>query len=138
MENFQCKPKCQGPLQLLSPTFFMTSSTKYAARRKGGWSDVTRQQLYSTRYTKHTQRRYHVVGANFLYIDRCNAVHGHRHDEYEDLYAGHPDGKVRTTPTTAYHHTYTLHTINVVAAASSTTCAVQNIRQTWSYSCHTR
>ena len=28
MENFRCKPKCQGPLQLLSPPFLMTSTTK--------------------------------------------------------------------------------------------------------------
>jgi len=29
MENFQCiQPKCQGPLQLLSPPFLMTNTTK--------------------------------------------------------------------------------------------------------------
>ena len=30
------QPKCQGPLQLLSPHFLMSSTTKHVAKRKGG------------------------------------------------------------------------------------------------------
>ena len=50
MENSRCTAKCQGPLQLLSPPFLMTSTTKQMQPNGSGYFTVThdsRHHMYS-------------------------------------------------------------------------------------------
>ena len=56
-----------------------------------------------------------MFGTNILYIERCNAIHRDGDDEYDDLYTGHPDREVRTSPPQQPH---TSHINNVVMCVS--------------------
>jgi len=61
MENktLDVQPKCQGPLQLLSPPFLMTSTTKHVAKRKGGgkYWQPNQSNEHASNYSRIKQRQ---------------------------------------------------------------------------------